>query len=114
MDTLNATRDSVCTKVGISSFELYVHTSFLEGKPVEVFITIAAVGSTLRGICRLLGVLISTCLRNGVSWADLKEKLQRTSFEPNDTKYASIAHAVVWGVEQNIQYNVKKESIHGS
>ena len=51
--------------------------------PVEVFVKTGKEGSTLSGLCRVIGKLISVSLRHGVPVSALVKTLRGEAFEPS-------------------------------
>lgn len=56
-----------------------------DGRPCEVFITIAKAGSTLRGVTDVLAKTISHALQHGVPISELASSYMDTKFEPSGT-----------------------------
>jgi len=55
--------------------------------PFEVFIKTGKEGSTLSGLCRIIGKLVSTALKNGVPIPAIVKTLSGESFEPSGWGY---------------------------
>lgn len=88
-EKLPYTVPSIRHKFEISGVEGYLHTGFSdEGRPLELFITIAKEGSTLRGLMDAFATAISIALQYHVPLSVFVEKFKNTKFEP-------------WGVTSN-------------
>ena len=70
-------------------FDIAGHEGYLtvglydDGKPGELFITMAKEGSTVGGLMDAFGTAISMCLQYGVPVKSLVEKFAHTRFEPS-------------------------------
>ncbi len=79
-----ATRQSITHKFEIGGHEGYMTVGLYEdGKPGEVFITMAKEGSTVGGIMNAFGTAISLCLQYGVPLSALVSKFSHSRFEPS-------------------------------
>ncbi len=56
---------------------------FDDGRPGEVFLTMAKEGSTIGGLMDTIGILTSLALQYGVPVETLARKLEHVNFEPN-------------------------------
>ena len=81
---LPTTRRSLTHKFDIVGHEGYLIVGFYEdGRPGELFITMAKEGSTLGGMMDAYGTAISLCLQSGIPLKDLAKKFLHSRFEPN-------------------------------
>ena len=89
------TRESVTHKFSVSGQEGYITVGlYPDGRPGEVFLTMAKQGSTLRGLVDTIAVLSSLCLQYGVPVDTLSRKFAQTRFEPSGyTKNPDIREA---------------------
>jgi ribonucleoside-diphosphate reductase alpha chain len=79
-----ATRRSITHKFEIAGHEGYMTVGLYEdGKPGELFITMAKEGSTVGGIMNAFGTGISLCLQYGVPLQALVGKFSHSRFEPS-------------------------------
>ena len=79
-----ATRSSVTHKFDVGGHEGYLTVGLYEdGKPGELFITMAKEGSTVGGIMDAFGTAISLCLQYGVPLQALVSKFSYSRFEPS-------------------------------
>lgn len=79
-----STRRSVTHKFDIAGHEGYLTVGLYDdGKPGELFITMAKEGSTVGGLMDAFGTAISMCLQYGVPVKSLVEKFAHTRFEPS-------------------------------
>lgn len=58
---------------------LYINVNFLEGKPVEVFLTIGKAGGTIPAFTEALGRMISMSLRSGIPIENIIQQLSGIS-----------------------------------
>ncbi|MFC1596338.1 hypothetical protein ACFL5Q_00130 [Planctomycetota bacterium] len=78
------TRRSITHKFSIVGHEGYITVGLYEdGSPGEVFIRMAKMGSTVRGLVDTIAVLTSLALQYGVPIEDLARKFKDTRFEPS-------------------------------
>ena len=78
------TRDSITHKFAIDGHDVYLHVGHYEdGKPGELFITMAKEGSTLSGVMNALGTSISIGLQHGVPLETYVKKFVGSNFEPS-------------------------------
>jgi ribonucleoside-diphosphate reductase alpha chain len=78
------TRQSITHKFSIIGHEGYITVGLYEdGSPGEVFIRMAKMGSTVRGLVDTIAVLTSLSLQYGVPVEDLAHKFKNTRFEPS-------------------------------
>ena len=81
---LPATRRSITHKFTVAGHEGYIIVGLYEdGSPGEVFIRMAKMGSTVRGLVDTIAVLTSLALQYGVPIEDLARKFKDTRFEPS-------------------------------
>ena len=79
-----ATRRSITHKFQIAGHEGYMTVGLYEdGRPGELFITMAKEGSTVGGIMNAFGTAISLCLQYGVPLHALVSKFSHSRFEPS-------------------------------
>ena len=69
-------------------------------QPGEVFIKLAKEGSTLGGMCDMLGITMSLMLQYGIPWSRIAIKMRNTNFDPVDGNGKSIAHSIVTAVDK--------------
>ncbi len=82
-ERLPDTRQSVTHKFNLSGHEGYITVGLHEdGRPGEVFITMAKEGSTIGGLMDCFGTAISMSLQYGVPLEVLVNKFSYTRFEP--------------------------------
>jgi ribonucleoside-diphosphate reductase alpha chain len=82
-ERLPHTRRSLTHKFNIQGHEGYVTVGFyLDGRPGEVFITMAKEGSTIGGLMDVLGTSISIGLQYGVPLEVFVNKFAHSRFEP--------------------------------
>src|SRR6185437_3511154 len=82
-ERLPHTRRSLTHKFNIQGHEGYVTVGFyLDGRPGEVFITMAKEGSTIGGLMDVLGTSISIGLQYGVPLEVFVNKFAHARFEP--------------------------------
>jgi ribonucleoside-diphosphate reductase alpha chain len=82
-DRLPDTRRSVTHKFNVSGHEGYVTVGLYDdGRPGELFITMAKEGSTIGGLMDSFGTAISMSLQYGVPLEVLVNKFSHTRFEP--------------------------------
>jgi ribonucleoside-diphosphate reductase alpha chain len=81
---LPSTRRSVTHKFSVGGHEGYVTFGLFEdGKPGELFITMAKEGSTIGGLMDTIGTLTSLALQYGVPLEALVNKFSHMRFEPS-------------------------------
>src|SRR5262249_48617590 len=92
---LPATRHSLTHKFSVGGHEGYITVGLFEdGKPGELFITMAKEGSTIGGLMDVIGTQTSMCLQYGVPIDVLLKKFSHTRFEPAGwTSNPDIPHA---------------------
>ncbi|MEI8139644.1 MAG: vitamin B12-dependent ribonucleotide reductase [bacterium] len=79
-----ATRSSITHKFAIAGHEGYMTVGLYDdGRPGELFITMAKEGSTVGGIMNAFGTAISLCLQYGVPLRALVGKFSHSRFEPS-------------------------------
>jgi ribonucleoside-diphosphate reductase alpha chain len=79
-----ATRKSITHKFEVAGHEGYLTVGLYEdGRPGELFITMAKEGSTVGGIMDAFGTAISLCLQYGVPLRELIRKFSHSRFEPS-------------------------------
>ncbi len=83
-ERLPATRPSLTHKFSVSGHEGYLTVGqYEEGRPGELFITMAKEGSTVGGMMDAFATSISLCLQFGVPLDDLVKKFTHQRFEPS-------------------------------
>ncbi|MFA6133414.1 MAG: vitamin B12-dependent ribonucleotide reductase [Phycisphaerae bacterium] len=81
---LPTTRPSITHKFDIAGHEGYLNIGLYEdGRPGEVFITMAKEGSTVGGMMDAFATAISLCLQYGVSLEALVKKFTHQRFDPS-------------------------------
>ena len=92
-------RQSMTHKFRIGEHKGYLNVGYYEnGKPGEIFVTMAKEGSTVRGLMDTVATLVSICLQYGVPLEDLVRKFEYVKFEPNgitNTDGIRFAHSIV-------------------
>lgn len=82
-ERLPDTRQSVTHKFSVGGLDGYVTVGlYPDGRPGEVFLTVAKEGSTVGGLLDTIGILASLALQHGVPVESLARKFERTSFPP--------------------------------
>jgi ribonucleoside-diphosphate reductase alpha chain len=82
-ERLSDTRQSITHKFNVSGHEGYITVGLYDdGRPGEVFITMAKEGSTVGGLMDCFGTAISMSLQYGVPLEVLVNKFSYTRFEP--------------------------------
>ena len=82
-ERLPDTRPSVTHKFNVGGHEGYINVGlYPDGRPGELFITMAKEGSTVGGLMDAFGTAISICLQYGVPLEVLVNKFSHTRFEP--------------------------------
>jgi ribonucleoside-diphosphate reductase alpha chain len=82
-ERLEDTRDSVTHKFNVGGHEGYINVGlYPDGRPGELFITMAKEGSTIGGLMDCFGTAISMSLQYGVPLEVLVNKFSHTRFEP--------------------------------
>jgi ribonucleoside-diphosphate reductase alpha chain len=98
-ERLEDTRQSITHKFSIAGHEGYLCVGlYLDGRPGEIFITMAKEGSTIGGIMDSFGTALSLALQYGVPLEVLVNKFSHTRFEPmghTSNKDIRIAKSVV-------------------
>ncbi|MFO7870178.1 MAG: vitamin B12-dependent ribonucleotide reductase [Kiritimatiellia bacterium] len=89
------TRNSITHKFEVAGHEGYLTVGIYEdGRPGELFITMAKEGSTVGGTMDSFGTAISLCLQYGVPIKELVRKFAHSRFEPSGfTKNSDIPMA---------------------
>jgi ribonucleoside-diphosphate reductase alpha chain len=81
---LPATRPSLTHKFDVAGHEGYINVGLYEdGRPGELFITMAKEGSTVGGMMDAFATAISLCLQYGVPLEALVKKFSHQRFEPS-------------------------------
>jgi len=81
---LPATRPSVTHKFDVAGHEGYLNVGLYEdGRPGELFITMAKEGSTVGGMMDAFATAISLCLQYGVPLGSLVKKFSHQRFDPS-------------------------------
>jgi len=98
-ERLDDTRQSITHKFSIAGHEGYLCVGlYSDGRPGEIFITMAKEGSTIGGIMDSFGTALSIALQYGVPLEVLVNKFSHTRFEPmghTTNKEIRIAKSVV-------------------
>jgi len=82
-ERLPDTRQSLTHKFNVGGHEGYINVGlYPDGRPGELFITMAKEGSTVGGLMDCFGTAISICLQYGVPLEVLVKKFSHTRFEP--------------------------------
>ena len=82
-ERLPDTRHSLTHKFNVGGHEGYINVGlYPDGRPGELFITMAKEGSTIGGLMDCFGTAISICLQYGVPLEVLVNKFSHTRFEP--------------------------------
>jgi ribonucleoside-diphosphate reductase alpha chain len=82
-ERLPDTRESVTHKFSVAGHEGYITVGlFPDGRPGEMFITMAKEGSTVGGLMDAFGTAVSMSLQYGVPLADYVRKFSHMRFEP--------------------------------
>jgi ribonucleoside-diphosphate reductase alpha chain len=82
-ERLPDTRQSITHKFSVSGHEGYINVGlYPDGRPGELFITMAKEGSTIGGLMDCFGTAISLSLQYGVPLEVLVNKFSHTRFEP--------------------------------
>lgn len=108
---LPETRASITCKVEHTpNLDIYVIVGFFAAstkeeykdveQPGEVFIKLAKEGSTLGGLCDVIGVMMSLMLQYDIPWDRIAKKVRDTNFEPTNQMGKSIAHTIVTAVDK--------------
>jgi ribonucleoside-diphosphate reductase alpha chain len=83
-ERLPATRPSITHKFAVGGHEGYLTVGqYDNGRPGELFITMAKEGSTVGGMMDAFATAISLCLQFGVPLDDLVKKFTHQRFEPS-------------------------------
>ena len=82
-ERLPDTRESITHKFSVSGHEGYITVGlFPDGRPGELFITMAKEGSTIGGLMDAFGTAVSMSLQYGVPLEDYVRKFSHMRFEP--------------------------------
>ena len=82
-ERLPDTRQSITHKFNVGGHEGYINVGlYPDGRPGELFITMAKEGSTVGGLMDSFGTAVSMSLQYGVPLAVLVNKFSHTRFEP--------------------------------
>src|SRR5438552_729545 len=82
-ERLPDTRNSITHKFNVGGHEGYINVGlYPDGRPGELFITMAKEGSTVGGMMDAFGTAISMSLQYGVPLEDLVNKFSHMRFEP--------------------------------
>ena len=115
---LPATRTSVTHKFSIEGHEGYITVGLYEdGKPGEIWLTMAKEGSTLSGMMDAFATSISLALQYGVPLRDLVNKFSHMRFEPTgrtENREIPVAQSIVdyifrWLASQFLSEDEKEE-----
>ena len=83
-ERLPATRPSITHKFSVGGHEGYLTVGqYEDGRPGELFVTMAKEGSTVGGMMDAFATSISLCLQFGVPLDDLVKKFTHQRFEPS-------------------------------
>ncbi len=83
-ERLPATRPSITHKFSVGGHEGYLTVGqYEDGRPGELFVTMAKEGSTVGGMMDAFATSISLCLQFGVPLEDLVRKFTHQRFEPS-------------------------------
>jgi ribonucleoside-diphosphate reductase alpha chain len=83
-ERLPATRPSITHKFSVGGHEGYLTVGqYEDGRPGELFVTMAKEGSTVGGMMDAFATSISLCLQFGVPLEDLVKKFTHQRFEPS-------------------------------
>ncbi len=83
-ERLPATRPSLTHKFSVGGHEGYLTVGqYEDGRPGELFVTMAKEGSTVGGMMDAFATAISLCLQFGVPLSDLVKKFTHQRFEPS-------------------------------
>jgi ribonucleoside-diphosphate reductase alpha chain len=83
-ERLPATRPSITHKFSVGGHEGYLTVGrYEDGRPGELFVTMAKEGSTVGGMMDTFATSISLCLQFGVPLEDLVKKFTHQRFEPS-------------------------------
>ena len=117
-ERLNDTRQSVTHKFSIAGHEGYLCVGlYPDGRPGEIFITMAKEGSTIGGIMDSFGTALSIALQYGVPLEVLVNKFSHTRFEPmghTSNKDIRIAKSVVDYIARWLGLTFMSGQDHGS
>lgn len=85
--------------------EIYVTVNMLPDNsgPAEVFVKIAKPGSTTAGLMNAWVMTLSSALRRGIPWVDLREKFINQKFEPTTDEYTSPVDAVARNIDSMVK-----------
>ncbi len=115
---LPATRTSLTHKFSIEGHEGYITAGLYEdGKPGEIWLTMAKEGSTLSGMMDAFATSISLSLQYGVPLRDLVNKFSHMRFEPSgrtENSEIPVAKSIVdyifrWMASQFLSEDEKEE-----
>ncbi len=82
-ERLDDTRNSITHKFNVSGHEGYITVGlYPDGRPGELFITMAKEGSTIGGLMDAFGTAVSMSLQYGVPLEDYVRKFSHMRFEP--------------------------------
>ena len=98
-ERLPDTRQSITHKFNISGHEGYITVGlYPDGRPGELFITMAKEGSTIGGLMDCFGTAVSMSLQYGVPLEVYVNKFSHTRFEP-------------WGYTKNPDIKIAKSLV---
>lgn len=81
---LPSTRIAVTHKFNVAGHKGYINVGFFEnGKPGEIFITMAKEGSTIGGLMDAVAILTSLGLQNGLELSEICQKLEGQKYQPS-------------------------------
>jgi ribonucleoside-diphosphate reductase alpha chain len=93
------TRPSITHKFSVEGHEGYINVGLYEdGKPGEIFVTMAKEGSTISGMMDAFATSISLTLQYGVPLYDLVQKFSHMRFEPmgrTENREIPVAQSIV-------------------
>ena len=70
-----------------------------DGEPGEVFVKCGKEGTTVSGLVQAWVVAVSTALKRGVTWDELRQPFVGMRFDPQTPEYSSIVDAVARNID---------------
>lgn len=80
--TIPATRPGITHSFRIDGTRGYINVGLVDGKPVELFLTLSKEGSTVGGFADCFARLVSISLQHGVPLDYLCDKMRHHRFAP--------------------------------